>query len=81
MEAATGESMLFLLPEPKNLRDDVLRIERPEEVEEVDETPPELLITEEGVAATASSVPMLGLGLSFLLLRISGGSSCTGVRG
>jgi hypothetical protein len=81
VDAAAGESTLFLLPEPKNLRDDVLLMEVPEDVEEVDETPPELLMAEEGVAATASSVPMLGLGLSFLLLRMSGGSSCTGVRG
>ena len=81
MEAAAGDSALFLLPDPKNLRDDELRMGVPEEVEEVVESPPELLMAGEGVAATASSVPMLGLGLSFPLLTMSGGSSCTGVRG
>ena len=81
MEAAAGESTIFLLPDPNNLRDDVLRMGVLEEVEEMVESPPELLMAGEGVAATASSVTMLVLGLSFPLLTMSGGSSCTGVRG
>jgi len=81
VEAAAGESTIFLLPDPNNLRDDVLRMGVLEEVEEMVESPPELLMAGEGVAATASSVTMLVLGLSFPLLTMSGGSSCTGVRG